>query len=150
MIHPLKIGLMLGACLGGSTLAAKGAEVYNANCAACHQPTGKGVPGAFPPLAGHFSALLAAGAAGRTYVEHVALYGLAGKIVVDGMTYNGAMPAQKQLSDADLAAALNYVATSWGNKLPKGQKPFVAAELTKLRAKPLTAAAVYKTRPTVK
>ncbi|GHF60173.1 mono/diheme cytochrome c family protein [Deinococcus metalli] len=136
--------------LGASASAATGAAVYQANCAGCHQATGKGVPGAFPPLAGHFTKLLAAGATGRAYVGHVALYGLQGSIKVNGQTYAGVMPGQKQLSDADLAAVLNHVATSFGNKWPAGQKPFTAAELAKLRAKALTPAAVLKTRPPVK
>jgi mono/diheme cytochrome c family protein len=136
--------------LGASASAATGKAVYQANCAGCHQVTGKGVPGAFPPLAGHFTQLLAAGAAGRSYVGHVALYGLQGSIKVNGQTYAGVMPAQQQLSDADLAAVLNYVATSFGNKWPAGQKPFTAAELKTLRAKVLTPAAVLKSRPPVK
>ncbi len=31
-------------------LIAKGQEVYNANCASCHQPNGEGIPGAFPAI----------------------------------------------------------------------------------------------------
>lgn len=136
--------------LGTSASAATGKAVYQANCAACHQATGQGIPGAFPPLAGHFTQLLASGAAGRAYVGHVALYGLQGSLKVGSQTYAGVMPGQKQLSDADLAAVLNHVATTFGNKWPAGQKPFTAAELATLRAKTLTPAAVLKSRPPVK
>lgn len=142
--------LLLTMILTATAHAATGAAVYQANCAACHQANGKGVPGAFPPLAGHFTQLLAAGAAGRSYVGHVVLNGLQGSVKVNNQTYAGVMPAQKQLSDADLAAVLNHVATSFGNKWPAGQKPFTAAELTKLRADALTAAATLKARPAVK
>lgn len=136
--------------LAGTTLAASGADVYKTTCAACHQATGKGMPGTFPPLAGKSIPALLATAAGRNFVANVALNGLQGSLTIDGKTYNGAMPAQKQLSDADLAAVLNYVATSWGNKWPAGQKPYTAAELTKLRAKTITPDAVLKSRPTIK
>lgn len=136
--------------LAGTSLAATGADVYKSTCAACHQATGKGMPGTFPPLAGKSMTGLLASAAGRSFVANTVLNGLQGNLTVDGKTYNGIMPAQKQLSDADLAAVLNYVATSWGNKWPAGQKPYSAAEITKLRAKAMTPAAVLKSRPVVK
>lgn len=143
----IRLGLPLVALLGGGAAAAPdGKALYTTNCAGCHQATGQGVAGAFPPLAGHVPELLAA-SGGRAYVAHVVLYGLQGQINVKGKTYNGAMPAFGQLSDAQLAAILNYVSTSWGNKLPKGQKPFTAAELTKARQTKKTSAQVHALRP---
>lgn len=136
--------------LTGTSLAASGADVYKSTCAACHQATGKGMPGTFPPLAGKSIPVLLATPAGRTFLANAVLYGLQGSLTVDGKTYNGVMPAQKQLSDADLAAVLNHVATSWGNKWPAGQKPYTAAEITKLRAKTMTPDAVLKSRPPIK
>lgn len=140
--------LLLAGLLAGHAAAASpnGQALYTSNCAACHQAKGQGVPGAFPPLAGHVGNLLAA-KGGRSYIEHVVLYGLQGQIKVKGQTYNGVMPAFGGLKDSELAAILNYVSTSWGNKLPKGQKAFTAAELAKTRKDKKTAAQVHSLRP---
>ena len=91
-------------------LMAKGEAVYVANCAACHQPDGSGLTGAFPPLAG--SDYLKGD---RNQVMAAALFGLSGPITVNGVDYNGVMPSIGYLPDADLAAALTYVFGSWGN-----------------------------------
>jgi nitrite reductase (NO-forming)/hydroxylamine reductase len=93
-----------------SETLANGETVYNANCAACHQPTGQGLAGAFPPLAG--SDFLAGD---RKQVLSAALFGLSGPITVNGQDYNGVMPSMGYLTNAELAAALSYVFTSWGN-----------------------------------
>ncbi len=82
-------------------LMTKGATVYAANCVACHQATGKGVPGAFPALDG---SKVVNGPADAQIA--LVLNGKAGT----------AMPAWKQLSDADLAAVITYTRMSWGNK----------------------------------
>jgi len=91
-------------------LIAKGEAVYNANCAACHQPTGQGLAGAFPPLAN--SDFLQGD---RKAVMSAALFGLSGPITVNGVDYNGVMPSLGHLPDEDLAAALTYVFSAWGN-----------------------------------
>ena len=91
-------------------LMAKGKDVYSANCAACHQPDGSGLTGAFPPLAG--SDYLKRD---RKEVMAAALFGLSGPITVNGVEYNGVMPSLGHLPDEDLAAALTYVFGSWGN-----------------------------------
>ena len=124
--------------------AGEGAKVYAA-CQGCHQANGTGVPGVFPPLAGHVPQILAA-KGGREYLIHVLLYGLGGEISVKGTKYNGAMPAFGQLKDADLAALLNHISTSWGNQLPAGQQAFTAAEVKAQRAKPLAAPQVNAER----
>jgi len=95
---------------GKDELIAKGEAVYLANCAACHQPTGTGLAGAFPPLAG--SDFLKGD---RKAVMGAALFGLSGPITVNGVEYNGVMPSLGHLPDEDLAAALSYVFNSWGN-----------------------------------
>ncbi len=92
------------------SLMANGEAVYLANCAACHQPTGQGLPGAFPPLAG--SDFLKGD---RKKVMSAALFGLSGPVTVNGVEYNGVMPSLGHLPDEDLAAALTYVYGSWGN-----------------------------------
>jgi mono/diheme cytochrome c family protein len=84
-----------------------GAQVYTQNCSACHQATGQGIPGVFPPLANHALDLYAADG-GRTYLIDVILYGLQGPIEVDGRTYTGLMPAFAQLNDEQVAAVINH------------------------------------------
>jgi len=91
-------------------LMANGEAIYLSNCAACHQPTGVGLPGAFPPLAS--SDFLKGD---RKKVMGAALFGLSGPITVNGVEYNGVMPSLGHLTDEDLAAALTYVFGSWGN-----------------------------------
>ncbi len=88
-----------------------GKATYLQNCAACHQPDGKGLTGAFPPLAG------ADWLKGKTPAEIAAtvLTGLTGEVVVNGQTYNSVMPAQSHLSDAEIAAAISYVLANWNN-----------------------------------
>lgn len=89
---------------------ARGQTVYLGNCAACHQPDGTGLRGAFPPLAQ--SDFLQRN---RREVMQAALFGLSGPITVNGADYNGVMPSMGYLGDADLAAVLTYVFSSWGN-----------------------------------
>lgn len=89
-----------------------GASVYSSRCSACHQATGLGLPGAFPPLAGAEYVL-----GDEERVVRIVLRGLSGPVTVKGQTFNGAMPAwADQLSDAEIAAVLTYVRSSWGNR----------------------------------
>ena len=81
-------------------LVAKGATIYAANCVACHQATGKGVPGAFPALEG--SKVVNGPAEGQIAIV---LNGKAGT----------AMPSWKSLSDVDIASVITYTRNSWGN-----------------------------------
>lgn len=103
---------------GASAMAANGAsandgaKIYQTNCSSCHQATGMGVEGTFPPLAGN---PVVGGPA--TKVIHIVKYGLNGKLEVKGHSYNGMMPPWgQQLSDADIAAVITYVRSAWGNK----------------------------------
>jgi cytochrome c oxidase cbb3-type subunit 2 len=90
--------------------AAAGGQVFATRCASCHQATGAGVAGAFPPLAGD-SVVNGPGAA----QVDIVLNGLHGK-VINGVTYASAMPAWRTiLSDADIAAVITYERSSWGN-----------------------------------
>ena len=107
-------------------MMANGERAYLANCAACHQPNGKGLAGAFPPLA---NADYLRGS--RENVLAVAIFGLSGPITVNGVDYNAVMPSMGHLSDAELAAALTYVFNSWGNQLAA----VTPAEVADLRVK---------------
>ena len=98
---------------GSSTASAKldGAAIFSAQCSACHQANGQGIPGAFPPLAA--SEWMLADAAIPVAIVHD---GLQGEIEVAGNQYQGAMPRfGGQLSDAELAAVLSYARSQWGN-----------------------------------
>lgn len=89
----------------------RGKQVYLGLCYACHQPDGRGLPGAFPMLAQ--SDYLAAD---RTRAIRVVLEGLSGPVTVNGQTINSAMPAQKTaLTDEQVADVLTYVFNAWDN-----------------------------------
>jgi nitrite reductase (NO-forming) len=98
------------AARGMSERMSAGNAVYVQNCAACHQPDGKGLKNAFPPLAGSDFLM-----ADKKRAIRVVLEGLAGKIEVNGSDYDGVMPALS-LDDEDIANVLTYVRNSWGNK----------------------------------
>lgn len=85
-------------------------ELYLANCAACHQADGKGLPGAFPPLAG--SDLITND---PWQLVEATVKGLSGKMVVNGVEYNNTMPAMSYLSDEELSMIVTYVLNSWDN-----------------------------------
>ncbi len=87
-----------------------GANVYAANCLACHQADGKGIPGAFPPLAKSDYLM-----ADKTRAIHTVVEGLEGVVTVNGVVYNSIMP-KLLLSDDDVANVLTYVRSSWGNQ----------------------------------
>lgn len=80
-------------------LVARGEQVYNANCAACHQATGAGIPGAFPALAG----------------SQVVLGPQAGQIDILLNGKGAGMPAWKQLSDVEIASVITYTRNAWAN-----------------------------------
>jgi len=79
----------------------RGEKVYASNCVACHQATGKGVPGAFPALVGSPKVVGAS-------ADQVA-------ILLNGVQ-GAAMASFKQLSDVELAAVATYTRNAWGNK----------------------------------
>lgn len=116
-----------------------GKAVYDANCAACHQPDGAGALGLAPPLAGTLGKRMAV-PEGRKYLPGIVISGLAGKMESKGVIYEGLMPSWQQLSDGELAAVLNHVLTTFNaTELPAGFKPIEADELAATRAKKPTA-----------
>ncbi|WP_408736922.1 c-type cytochrome [Acetobacter conturbans] len=99
-----------GVALSGSAQAADGQQLYNANCSLCHQVSGAGVVGQFPPLKGRIAAI-ASTPEGKTYVMHVLLNGLSGMVKAGGNTYMGYMPSFGAQTDDNIAAILTYVAS---------------------------------------
>jgi mono/diheme cytochrome c family protein len=153
--HPLAISLLLGAmALGGVLLAqvtdidtGEGEALYQMHCAACHQATGAGVPGAFPPLAGHVPEILAL-EEGRTFPILVVLYGLAGAIEVHGQAYAGLMPPMGYLEDEEIADVLNFIATAWDHAedLDEGFEAYTPEEVAEQRGLNLTWDDVHEIR----
>lgn len=91
--------------------ASDGATVYVANCSSCHQPDGKGVAGAFPPLAGN-----PAVTGPPVAVIEIVKNGLEGRLVVHGAAYSGIMPSwRNQLSDDQIASVVSYIRAAWNN-----------------------------------
>ena len=107
--------LAIAGMFGAQSAAAQptAEQLYNDNCAACHQKAGQGIPGAFPALKGDKIAL--------GDEKAVAFLLLTGR---------GGMPAFKDsLSDAELATIMTYVRAAWGNK----GKAMTPAVFTKAR-----------------
>lgn len=100
--------------VAGFDYATLGAQVYAANCQACHGETGTGVAGTFPPLAGD---PVVNGANADAHIR-VVLHGLSGK-AINGTHYSAQMPAfASQLSDEQIAAVVDHERTSWQNHGP--------------------------------
>jgi mono/diheme cytochrome c family protein len=125
---------------------ALGARTYDTYCSGCHQRSGRGIAGGFPPLAGHAPQLLAQ--KGSAYLARLVLFGLSGAIEVEGTAYSGAMPSWSSLKDDEIAAVIDHVLTTWGNaaRLPKEFKPIVPSEIAAARAENLTSEQVYAMR----
>lgn len=101
----------------------KGATSY-AVCGGCHQASGAGVPGQFPPLAGSEIVL-----GGTEQLARIALHGLTGPVTVKGQNYNmpGGMPPQGiAMSDGDIANVLTFIRNTWGNEGSMVTKEMVA------------------------
>jgi mono/diheme cytochrome c family protein len=110
---------------GGAAAAPNGAELFT-RCAACHQATGLGVPGAYPPLAGSEWLLN-----NPEVPIRIVLHGAQGPITVKNTSFNNAMtPFGDQLSDAEIAAIITYERSSWGNSA----SAITAAQVASVRA----------------
>lgn len=103
--------MALAAAAQGQELDGK--ALFLKNCAACHQPSGKGIPGAFPALAGN------------AFVQ-----GKAGDVATVLLKGRGGMPDfSDTLNDRDIATVLSFVRNNWGNKA----EPLTAADVLALR-----------------
>nr|HMN22972.1 c-type cytochrome [Ignavibacteriaceae bacterium] len=103
-----------------------GAQLYNTNCASCHQQNGEGITKTFPPLK---NSTAVNSDNPDTHIRTV-LFGSKGK-AIDGIVYPAEMPPQKDnLTDEEIASIINYERSSWGNN---GKKVTVD-EVKKIRA----------------
>lgn len=84
-----------------SDLMARGEKVYNANCAACHQANGEGVPGVFPGMKG-------SAVATGPMDAHL-------EMVLNGKSGTAMAAFGGQLNDIDIAAVVTYERNAWGN-----------------------------------
>lgn len=122
-------------------ILAKGKQAYQ-TCASCHQATGLGLPGTYPPLVGSEFVL---GKEDR--LIRILIHGLNGTVHVKGNAYNGAMPAFGKVAgggynwnEEKISQVLTYIRHEWGNNAEPVTKAKVvevfAAE--KARTKPWT------------
>ena len=108
--------LGLGAQAGAQTLDGK--AVFAANCAACHQATGAGIPGAFPALKGNRFA-----------------QGDADAVIATVLMGRGGMPTfAESIDDAQLAQVISYIRQAWGNQAEPVSPQAVQAVRHKLNA----------------
>lgn len=103
----------------------RGKVLYMTTCVACHQPTGLGLPGAFPPFDG---SEYVRGDARRLVA--IVTKGLTGPITVKGAKFPGAIPLiavdtqfPQYKDNQKLADVLNFIRTSWSNKADKAITP---------------------------
>ncbi|HEX5127861.1 MAG TPA: cytochrome c [Rhodocyclaceae bacterium] len=123
------IGLLVATLvICNSAIAAdtdSGKAVFERVCAACHLPSGEGIPGAFPPLAksDYFRKATPA------QLVKILSNGLNGPVTVNGQTLSSAMPPP-EISDEEAAAVLNYVSVA----LNSGKANFTTEQIKKLKA----------------
>ncbi|HEX7518300.1 MAG TPA: cytochrome c [Chthoniobacterales bacterium] len=95
------------------TSAERGKKIFSANCATCHQMSGTGVAGQYPPLAGSEYVN-----GGTRRLGMIVLKGLQGPLIVKGVAFGSAVmqPWEKTLTDAKIADVLTFIRQEWGNK----------------------------------
>jgi mono/diheme cytochrome c family protein len=93
--------------------AERGKKIFSANCATCHQMTGQGAPGQYPPLAGSEYVN-----GGTRRLATIVLKGLTGPIKVKGQVFITSaqmQPWEKTLNDQKIADVLTFIRQEWGN-----------------------------------
>jgi mono/diheme cytochrome c family protein len=124
-----------------------GKNLYGGNCANCHQGSGEGEPGSYPPLVASEWVM-----GSKDRLAAILLHGISGPLTVSGDTFSTqVMPGWSGVfTDEKIAAIMTYIRGSWGNTMG----PVTPAEVTAARAKfasqgdaPFTEAALMKIAP---
>ncbi|WP_107875806.1 cytochrome c [Pseudoduganella sp. UC29_71] len=114
-IASLAAAASIAAVLAAPPARADGKALFQKNCAACHQASGKGIPGAFPALAGN-----------------PLVQGPAPEVATVLLQGRGGMPDfSASLSDDEIAAVLSFARSTWGNQAP----PLKGEEVSTLRSR---------------
>ena len=92
-----------------------GKQVYEKNCAACHQQNGEGIKGMFPSIKG-------SPVATGPVQEHI-------KVVLNGRPGTAMQSFARQLTDAEIAAVITYQRNAWGNDTGDAVQPAMVASL---------------------
>lgn len=101
-----------------------GKRVYDQYCKACHMTDGSGVKGMHPPLVNNKTVT-----GNNDKLIEVTMKGMSGKVVIDGVTYNGIMPPHNHLTNQQIVDVLNYVRQSF----TKSTTEITTEEVQKLR-----------------
>jgi len=125
-----------------------GQAVYAQYCQACHGAVGDGRPGFAPPVAG-LSGRIYRAAGGPEYLAAFLLWGLAGEITIDGISYRGSHPPFGRLSDTETAALLNQMLSGFeaSGTLPAGEAIYRPEDVAGWRTPRLTPEEVHALRP---
>lgn len=108
-----------GAAAGPPDPMVVGKRIFSQNCAVCHQTSGEGVAGQYPPLVGSEWVLSEGEWHGDNHLVRVVLNGLHGPVQVKGQNFNNNMvPWRDVLSDDKISAVLTYIRAEWGNSAP--------------------------------
>jgi mono/diheme cytochrome c family protein len=119
---------LLGLSAQAGAQALDGKQIFASNCAACHQVTGLGIPGAFPALKGN------------KFVQ-----GEPSAVMATVLKGRGGMPTfAESLDDASLATVISYVRSGWGNTA----SPVTADDVKAMRAKTNSVDVEKKEQPT--
>lgn len=115
--------ILLQSCKSKETLKQEqmvinGGELYLQHCANCHQANGEGLGDLYPPIKGSDYLV------NREKIICLIKNGISGDMVVNGKTYNQAMPANRNLYDLDIASIMTYIYSEW-----EGEKSIVEVGL---------------------
>jgi mono/diheme cytochrome c family protein len=126
-------------------LVQEGPGVYQRICASCHQASGQGLAGAFPPLAESEYVV-----GDPATLVRIILHGVQGEITVRGVTYANLMPGWgQQLDDFEIAAVATHVRRSFGNDASEVSEEFVAEvrKVSGVRTLPWTVVELERAEP---
>jgi len=105
-----------------------GQQIFEERCVLCHQADAHGAAGVAPSLAGTLASYLG-GADGKRYLAQILVSGMIGPIDTEGHKFSGLMPSfRADLSDAEIAATINYVLRTYNDVSDAGAAVPIAPE----------------------